>query len=181
MLTGMLRLASAEYAGQAAAVHAKRSARPVPTSNSQWLLPSDSERLVGALVEWRQIPSTCSLRIELPKNCQFLEFSLQAFKTNPLVIAFRTKSSNAPTVHHAEPEAVALGVPAPAPAPRARTRTLVPTPEPCAFAQGTHGHAKNKIARRFILFLVLGFWDKNTGICAGAMPYRQDFPDTTGI
>ena len=24
---------------------------------------------------------------------------------------------------------------------------------------------------RFIPFLVLGFWDKNTGLCAGAMPY----------
>jgi hypothetical protein len=36
-------------------------------------------------------------------------------------------------------------------------------------------HAKNKIAGRFILFSVLGFWDKNTGICAGAMPYRRDF------
>ena len=40
---------------------------------------------------------------------------------------------------------------------------------------------KNKIAGRLIPFLVLGFWDKNTGICAGAMPYRRDFPATTGI
>ena len=23
---------------------------------------------------------------------------------------------------------------------------------------------------------MLGFWDKNTGICAGAMPYRPNFP-----
>ena len=42
-------------------------------------------------------------------------------------------------------------------------------------------HAKNKIAGRFILFLVLGFWDKNTGICAGAVQYRRDFPATTRI
>ena len=42
-------------------------------------------------------------------------------------------------------------------------------------------HAKNKIAGRFIPFSVLGFWDKNAGICAGAMPYRRDFPATTGI
>ena len=27
-------------------------------------------------------------------------------------------------------------------------------------------------------FLVLGFRDKNTGICAGAMPYRRNFPAT---
>ena len=32
------------------------------------------------------------------------------------------------------------------------------------------------------LFLVLGVWDKNTGIlCAGAMEYRRDFPTTTRI
>ena len=28
---------------------------------------------------------------------------------------------------------------------------------------------------------VLGFWDKNTGICAGVMPYRRDFMATTRI
>ena len=28
-------------------------------------------------------------------------------------------------------------------------------------------------------FSVLRFWDKNTGICAGAMPYLRDFPATT--
>ena len=42
-------------------------------------------------------------------------------------------------------------------------------------------HAKNKIAGRFIPFFVLGFGDKNTGICAGAMPYRRYFPATTRI
>ena len=42
-------------------------------------------------------------------------------------------------------------------------------------------HAKNKIAGRFILFLILDFWDKHTGICAGTMPSRRDFPATTGI
>ena len=42
-------------------------------------------------------------------------------------------------------------------------------------------HAKNKIAGRCIPFLVLGFWYKNTGICAGAMTYRRDFPATTRI
>ena len=30
-------------------------------------------------------------------------------------------------------------------------------------------------------FLVKGLWDKNTGICAGAKPYRRDFPSTTRI
>ena len=32
-------------------------------------------------------------------------------------------------------------------------------------------------------FLVreLGFWDKYTGICAGAMSYRRDFPAIAGI
>ena len=42
-------------------------------------------------------------------------------------------------------------------------------------------HAKNKISGRVIPLLVLGFWDKNTGICAGAMSYRRDFPVTTRI
>ena len=42
-------------------------------------------------------------------------------------------------------------------------------------------HAKNKIAGSMIPFLVLGFWDTNTGICAGAMPYRRDFPTTSRI
>ena len=37
-------------------------------------------------------------------------------------------------------------------------------------------HANNKIAGRIIPFLVLRFWDKNTGICAGAMLYyRRNF------
>ena len=50
---------------------------------------------------------------------------------------------------------------------------------------GLHGlampapaHAKNKFAGRIIPFLVLGFWDKNTGIWAG-MPCHRDFPATT--
>ena len=30
-------------------------------------------------------------------------------------------------------------------------------------------HAKNKFVGRIISFLVLGFWDKNIGICAGAV------------
>ena len=44
-------------------------------------------------------------------------------------------------------------------------------------------HAKNKYAhtRRAIPFSVLGFEDKNTGICAGAMPYRRDVLTTTRI
>ena len=41
--------------------------------------------------------------------------------------------------------------------------------------------AKNKFVGRIIPFVVLGFWDKNTGICTGTMPYRWDFPATTGI
>ena len=40
---------------------------------------------------------------------------------------------------------------------------------------GFGNHTKNTIAGRFIPFLVLDFWDKTTGICAGAMPYRRDF------
>ena len=36
-------------------------------------------------------------------------------------------------------------------------------------------HANNNIAGRIIPFLVLGFWDKNAGIYAGAMPYRPVF------
>ena len=40
-------------------------------------------------------------------------------------------------------------------------------------------HAQNKIAGRIIPFLVLGFWDKNTVICAGAIPFCRDFPATT--
>ena len=48
--------------------------------------------------------------------------------------------------------------------------------------EGLHRvHAKNMFAGGFIPFLVLGFWNKNTGIYAGAMPYRRDFPVTTGI
>ena len=39
-------------------------------------------------------------------------------------------------------------------------------------------HAKNMFAGRLISFSVLGFWDKYTGICASAMPYRQNFPTT---
>ena len=50
-----------------------------------------------------------------------------------------------------------------------------------ATSEGFCIHAKNKIAGRMITFLVLGFWDKNTGTCAGAMPYRRDFPTTTRI
>ena len=41
-------------------------------------------------------------------------------------------------------------------------------------------HAKNKIAGRIRPFLVLGFWDKSTGICAGAMPYRRIFQPLPG-
>ena len=39
----------------------------------------------------------------------------------------------------------------------------------------------NKIVARIIPILVPGFWDTNTGICAGAMSYRRDFTATTGI
>ena len=44
-------------------------------------------------------------------------------------------------------------------------------------------HAKNKVARWIIPVLVLGFWDKNTRICAGAgvMPDCRDFRATTGV
>ena len=42
-------------------------------------------------------------------------------------------------------------------------------------------HAKNRITGRIIPFLVLGFWDKNTGMFAGTMPRRRDFPATTRI
>ena len=40
----------------------------------------------------------------------------------------------------------------------------------CVAAYRLATHAKNEFAGRCIPFLVLGFWDKNTGICAGAMP-----------
>ena len=32
-----------------------------------------------------------------------------------------------------------------------------------------------------VLYFVLGFWDKNTVMCAGAIPYRRYFPATTRI
>ena len=35
---------------------------------------------------------------------------------------------------------------------------------------------ENKSAGRFITFYVPGFWDKNTGMCDGAIPYRRDVP-----
>ena len=47
-------------------------------------------------------------------------------------------------------------------------------------AVATH-HVKNTIASRLILLLVLGFWDNNTVVCAGAIPYRRYFPATTRI
>ena len=60
--------------------------------------------------------------------------------------------------------------------------------EPGRCAQARRGcpaarahHAQNTIAGRIIPFLVLGFWDKNAVICAGAMPHRRGFPATTGI
>ena len=40
-------------------------------------------------------------------------------------------------------------------------------------------HAKNKIAGRMTPVLVLGFWNKNTVMCAGVMPYHSDFPANT--
>ena len=42
-------------------------------------------------------------------------------------------------------------------------------------------HAQNKIAASRIPFSVRGFWDKNTVMWAGAMPYRRYFPATTRI
>ena len=46
-------------------------------------------------------------------------------------------------------------------------------------------HAKNTIAGRITPILVrafvLDFWDKNTGMCTGAMPYRRALPATTRI
>ena len=50
--------------------------------------------------------------------------------------------------------------------------------DPAAAAMAAN-HAKNKCSGRIIPLSVLGFWDKNTGICAGAIPYRWDFPATT--
>ena len=51
----------------------------------------------------------------------------------------------------------------------------------CAQPMCYDTHTKNKIAGRIIAFSVLGFWDKNTGIYAGAMPYCRYFTATTGI
>ena len=42
-------------------------------------------------------------------------------------------------------------------------------------------HANLSATTRNWPFSVLGFWDKNTGICAGTMPYRRDFSATTRI
>ena len=58
--------------------------------------------------------------------------------------------------------------------------------QPAASCDWPHAYvyaiqAKNKISGRIIPILVLGFWDKNTGMRAGAMPYHQDFSATTRI
>ena len=42
-------------------------------------------------------------------------------------------------------------------------------------------HANLSPTTRNWPFSVLGFWDKNTGICPGAMPYRRDFLATIRI
>ena len=42
-------------------------------------------------------------------------------------------------------------------------------------------HANLRTATRNWSFSVLGFWDKNAGICAGAMPYRRDVQATSRI
>ena len=42
-------------------------------------------------------------------------------------------------------------------------------------------HAKNKIAGQNIPFLVRGFWDENTWIYDGAMPYQREFTASAGI
>ena len=39
-------------------------------------------------------------------------------------------------------------------------------------------HAKTRTATPDYLFSVLSFWDKHSGICAGCMQYRRDFPTT---
>ena len=64
---------------------------------------------------------------------------------------------------------------------------LVPRPRgprvPPSKRQESYIHANNQFAGRCITFYVLSFWDTNTeyGVCAGAMPYRRNFPATTGI
>ena len=45
----------------------------------------------------------------------------------------------------------------------------------------SRSHANLSPATRSRPFSALGFWDKNAGMCAGAMPYRRDFPATTRI
>ena len=42
-------------------------------------------------------------------------------------------------------------------------------------------HANLSPTTRNLPFSVLGFWDKTTGICPGAMPYRRDFLATIRI
>ena len=42
-------------------------------------------------------------------------------------------------------------------------------------------HANLSVTTQNWPFSVLGFWDKNTGICAGAIAYRRDFTATTRI
>ena len=51
---------------------------------------------------------------------------------------------------------------------------------PTTRTRARRSHVENKIAP-ITPVLVIGFWDKNTGIRAGAMPYRHNFPATTGI
>ena len=67
--------------------------------------------------------------------------------------------------------AVAVGV-------HALHRALVPARRGSSLGRY---HANLSPATRNWPFSVLGFWDKNNGIYAGAMPYRRDFPATTRI
>ena len=46
---------------------------------------------------------------------------------------------------------------------------------------GLRAHAKLITTTQSWPSSVLAFWDKITGICAGTMPYRRDFPVTTRI
>ena len=92
----------------------------------------------------------------------------------------RALPSEAGSISFVSPESAPLLATPPAAGGCPLAEMLIPAP---LFPLTTYEvlHAKNKIAGRIITFLVLSFWNKNTEICVGAMPYRRDFPTTTRI
>ena len=64
----------------------------------------------------------------------------------------------------------------------AESLTLVMVADPdtptCGCGSVIGYHANNTIIGRIITSLVPDLWDENTVECAGAMPFRRDFPAT---